>query len=1357
VIFRSLSTLAIFFTGLAKFDFGHCGFFALGLWIALFGIRSRYVPTMSRLCKILLFIVYALNFPWVDDPGMWTKSFGVTSINACEDTELFRYTWRTFGWPLLAVIATTCWSKAVDERTNAVEEEPAPIIGWTRLGSKRNRRNSFVDNAKHVCATGVLLATIYEFRSGSTILQAVTLVLAGILLTWKRTTPCRMYAMYVTQVWLVVIIVAKYVYKSVLFRVMFGRHIFPKETMLSWLGDFRDWAPEYSPRDLLDDIGLVTNPPTFWSASGGAMADILPEMISLIAIGALLRSNADNGAISVDPFRLLVATVENKWEILMDDHIDPIDQHGRKPIRTWCGHHAVLFKEDINHALRLVCITFVVWMGIYELSLFNFVYFVMGVALIYGWGHSSPTGCWSKALSWCFPFWTVTFGKVVPLIHLTSVYVWKLRFWKHVSPTSDESDDGSTLPSERLIFGCDANQTFTWIGLRGEVMRKAPGTQQYEVFNSTYVPLVVMLSLAVYDWLSQDGEADEEEPEPETEPAEPELEPEPEPEPGQDAVKQEKTKTGEEDEHPVLSRLAFARDKLTWLGDTITDKAIFVPAFYALLVWTPVLRGQADLVSGLYLFLLVCFAQSQHEVELHTDWAFGLGILCIFLPIGLCWAFFRWGGASNLGGASYLFPLGLGLFLMVWISLRKWFPYRMFAKGLCRNQMGLLFVVLCIRYAVYLGRPPDCWWLSKVPEHLVTRDATLRVWLGIANECVISRGYYQPCPVEDLFPDYWILVCMACYTRWTNAADALMLIIDNNKAKDYIYTETELRKMPHLKLLALAAPLNNKGQKQRSSAETKELEESAEMRITPGASLTDESIKAKTLESQSETETETVTVPRYGDNWLEHLQCLLWHAGGTFILQTGLLYGLLCTWAGADVKQGTSIWMCVFTWMTLRTFRHETSRTDSEQPDLELLKDDAKGLFRLACGAMFWYALTQPPLGTAVLGLKLFDWNFDTYCETRVWKALMILAGVPQETIMHSRTAQTPLDVDPSYLTMLATTALIALGLKTTLKHQKRIDIVRDQHKLRKTVTKVASDASANYIRPEVVADKLLHSPGGRNRADSTSAVETVSFVFEDVHTHLHHNWIDKRIHEQDSDTVLAAALKNAKDIDSSNMHAAPKLFAQVIVAFLSVGLLYALGLVISSWIPLLGSIYLAVLLFVVLALLFVVTVLWVEVRLERRDKEVKYVDDWIDSVVNSNPKSEPECHGALDVKKFTWLAQRLGVVQTAEEATSSFRHCMQEGDTVVDFDRFFKWYAQQEGDKPKLGRNALKGLKEKDQKKLVEKLPGFLELQEKMQAETTVFHKLPGFLQTPAAQFGTLAKSLAFALANSLVSVPIS
>ena len=47
---------------------------------------------------------------------------------------------------------------------------------------------------------------------------------------------------------------------------------------------------------------------------------------------------------------------------------------------------------------------------------------------------------------------------------------------------------------------------------------------------------------------------------------------------------------------------------------------------------------------------------------------------------------------------------------------------------------------------------------------------------------------------------------------------------------------------------------------------------------------------------------------------------------------------------------------------------------------------------------------------------------------------------------------------------------------------------------------------------------------------------------------------------------------------------------------------------------------------------------------------------------------------------------------------------------------RKVKWYAQQDGDKPKLGRNALKGLKEKDQKKLVQKLPGFLELQETMQ-----------------------------------------
>ena len=1293
MFFRALSMPAIFYTGLAKFDFGHCGFFMLGLWIARFGIRSRSVPRITVLCKVLLFIVYAMNFPWVDEPGMW-KSFGVTSIDACgdEDPDLLSYSWRTFGWPVLAVFTTTYWAKAVEERTEAVKVAEAEKVERVAEAddqgvlaasvSTKQDATTTKDNINHICATGVLLATVYLSRSGSTILQTVTLFLAGILLTWKRTTlcGCRAYTMNFTQFWLVTIIVAKYCYKSSLFRLMFRTHVFSATAMLSWLGrldTFREWAPEYTTRNLLDDIGLFTNPPDFWSASGGALPDVLVEMVALVLIGALLRSNnKSTGTISVDPFQFVVAWVDKKWEEVLDD------RGGKQnPIAEWCCQHAVLFKKDFKQALRVACIAVIVWMGTYELSLFNFVYFALGATLTFAWGHNNNI---SNLLACNF------FGKFVPLVHLTSVYVFKLQFWQQAFPAYDDSD-GSILPLEttETFLGCDAGQTFTWIGLRGEVMSKNHVNQQYEVQASTYVPLLVMLSLALHDWLSQDPcETDETY-----------KEKEPESQDGEAYEEDEIEPAAEED--GLLWLFALIRDKYTWLRDTITEH-IFGDAFYALLILTPVLRGQVDLVSGMYLFLLVCFTQSSlAEEDTVQRGPFYGGIVSLIGSAVLGWAMLWWFDALLW---SWLYLIGLGLLLILGcVPLRKWLQSacRTFAKDVCSNQMGLLFVVLCIRYAVYLGRPPDCSWLSKSswlyqhvaffidPERLVTRNAELRVWLGIANECVTNQDYYRPCPVLDLFlKDYVILLFMACYTRWTKAANEL--------------TQTT---------------------------------------------------------SQKE------TVPRYGDNWVDHLLCLLWHSGGVFVLQTGLLYGLLCLWAGANVKQGTSIWLCLFTWLILRTFRHETahelaSRAGSELPDIDLLRDDAKVLFRWACGAMFFYALTQPPLGPAFLGMEWVDWTYNTNCETRVWKALMVLAGVPLETITHSRHDKSLPDVDTSYLTVLATTALIALSLKTLLRQSKRHGVVRDQHARSKDRTKDASDASANHVRrAEIVADVLL-SPRVRSRADSTSAIETVSAVFENIHAYVHHTLIDKLIHDQDSHTVLAAALENAKGVDSSlevRANTNPKLLAQVILGCLSVVLLYVLGVVIYSWTPVFGGIYLVLLSVLLTFCLFLFVVLFWDLRSERLEEEDKFAKDWISSVIDYDPKAQSE---RLSGDLFGWLAKELGVKLSKAGAKAAFRDCMQEG--TVNFDRFFSWYEEQvipdfwyeklqEGDKRKRGRNALEYLTQKSKKKLVEDLPDFRKLQE----NKTIYNELPGVLQSPAAQFGRLADSLAFALANGLVSFP--
>ena len=1226
--FRALSTVTMFYTGLAKFDFAHCGFFMLGLWIALFGIHSQSIAWVSHLCRLLTFFVYGMNFPWVDEPGMWIQAFGVTGFSTCEDPSMFSYTWRTFLWPMLATFATTCWSKAAKERTTFMSRDSLVRVGLDedvtrleipRVGTTRPEADGVVpessqndgeedfqryENIKHLCATGVLLATVFGagIRSGSTILRAVTLVLAGIMLTWKRATlcGCRKYAMRFTRVWLVAIIVAKYCYKSSLFRVLFGTYVLSKEEMLNWLGDLLEWAPDYSPRDLLNDIGLVTQPPNFWSASGGAMSDILPELVALVAIGDLLRVKDDTDTIQTDSIRLLVRKVEKLYNQAIEQHRE------LQPIAEWCRHHARLFQGDFNQTLRVVCITMVFWMGTYELSLFNFVYFITGTTLTFRWGHSSSAACR------CHSLFTDIFSKVVPLVHLTCVYLWKLEFWNKGFP---DHSDGSIIPLERIetIFGCDAHETFTWIGLRGEVMRKVG--HQYAARTSTYVPLVVMVSLAVYDWLSHPEEADDQE------------------EAGQktdEEADEEQKRAHAEEDSLMLAALATVRDKYTWLRDTMTDRAIIVPAFYALLIWTPVMRGQVDLVCLMYLFLLVCFTQSQREQDLRT---------CGSIVKSIC-------------------------------------------HCISRYQMVLLSIVLCIRYGVYLGRPPGCDWQLTPPGHLITRNSTLRVWLGIANECVTDNLYYQPCAVEDLLQDYIILLFMACYTRWN------------------------------------------------------------------GTSIDDSSSRTRYQTGKSD-------VLRYGNSLFEHLQCLFWHSGGVFVIQTSLLYLMLCHWSGADVshhndasrveKQGTSIWMCLTTWLILRTFRHDDQSADSGSPNSKLLVGDAKTLFRLACGTMLFYAITQPPLGTHIL--EWAHWTFQTNCETRVWKALMILVGVPVQTIE----LKSPFGMDTSYLTMLAATALFALSFKTILRQPKRLDVMaamHDQYKQNMARKRHVSD-NANFIR-KITADKEL-TPRGRDRsasstaeAPSAAALDLATTVFEDVCTKLQNSWIDTLIHEQDSNDVLEKAravssqMQKAEAPDAKSRGA--KLLAQIILGTLMAILFVALGSALYSWAPLIGSIYSFVLLpFVVL----VCASCFVVVRFEEHSKtERQFMDKWVSSVLNSEP--QPEC--CLGTKTFKWLAKLLNV-DLQKDARIEFQKACTQNSDAVSIDEFVNWYERYATRSD--CRQKLTELKYEDRKKLVKQA---LEAQ---LAQTSVVDHLPGFLKAPAKKFDGLANILAFALANLLVRPP--
>lgn len=1306
---RLLSTATIFYTGLAKFDFGHCVFFMLGLRLALFGIHSQSIVWVSHLCKLTTFFVYCMNFPWVDqDPGMWAKSFGITSFNTCEDIHVFSYTWRTFGWPMLAVTTTLCWEKAMKERLAASQ---------TRRVARRSQSDERIENLKHLCATAVLLATVYA-RDGSTILRAVTLFLAGIMLTWKRTTlcGCRKYAMEVTRVWLVAIIVAKYCYKSVLFRVMFGTHVFSKDEMLNWLGAFLEWAPEYSPRDLLNDIGLVTRPPDFWSASGGAISDILPELVALVLIGDLLRLNNSTDAIQTDSVQLLVATIDEFCEYVAEHCTD---------VLKWCRHHVQLFREDITQAVRLVCITMVFWMGTYELTLFNFMYFVTGTALTFRWGHCSTT-------AWCSSVFTDVCGKVLPLVHLTSVYVWKLEFLRQVLP---DSSDGSIIPLDRIetIFGCDATQTFTWIGFRGVVMRKVG--EQYVAHTSTYVPFVVMISLAVYNWLDPgdgDGEAEK-------------------------TVDEEEQKHIEEEQRhiekdsKILKAAALIRDKYLWIRDMITDGAFIVPVFYALLIWTPVLRGQVDLVSGMYLFLLFCFTLSQRKMPDIAPPLDG--------PDSTC---------------------------------------QSFAKSIChcvsRYQMGLLAFVLCARYLVYLGLPPDCGWLPP-PGHLITRNRNLRVWLGIANECVTEQMYYQPCAVEDLLNDFAILLSMACYTRWTTAADARKSILvaeDGLECKAQEFSAKlqkaklrELRNMSHRKLLALAERSNE-----------------------PGPSTYRSSIEMG--------DQEDLGLPRYGNGWFEHLRCLFWESAGVFVFQTVLLYLLVCQWAATNIPQrvdqndapqaetqGTSIWMCLATWLLLRTFRHETTESakDAETIDTDFdtkkLKELSKELFRLACGTMFLYAMTQPPLGTKFL--EWIDWTFQTTCETRVWKALMILFGIPLQTIeLESASVK-----DTSYLTILATTALLTLGLKSLLREPTRQKVMKKQYELNKITQDLGKSAfyTANFIwREAMFADDEERTSHGRGRKGSISTVETVSSWFEHIYTKIHNNWIDNLIHEKDSDAVRKSARAVASQTELEPRLSAEsrdyKIPALLLLGVLLVILLSALGWFIYKWTSLLGSIYFIVMLSVLFFVLLLVFVKQYEVFDKISKQENDKIRDWIFAVI----RREPHWECKLDEEKFNWLAKKLHVDPSGEFEKAG-THSIdvernQSNFQYVSIDEFMNWYEgynyKEDCDIPedirippnirryclatvtqlfpggriqKLVRNRSEKscfigksrkkwpLQQRHQKTLVEKIPEFRDFQAEL-ARISILDNLPKFLTGPARQFDDLANSIAFALANLLVSL---
>ena len=629
----------------------------------------------------------------------------------------------------------------------------------------------------------------------------------------------------------------------------------------------------------------------------------------------------------------------------------------------------------------------------------------MGTTLTFAWGrgNTDKVSCFNKILSSLCS--NTVLGRIVPVVHLISVHVWKLKYWKHAFPPSEDPGGSGTIPIDAIqdILGCDAQTLFTWVGLRGEVMRKISGTEikpVYKEYPSTYVPLVVMLSLWMYERLGQAAAAAKAN----AAKAKPDGSPDPSP------------SAKRADVQGLLEKSSqLIQFQYKWIRGTITDQAWFKPIFYAVLVWTPVRRGQVDLWSFFYLWLLVCFMQKQSE--------------------RLWWQR----------------P-------MVWTA---------------EHQMGILLFILWGRYAVYLGRPPDCSWTHPtwMPPWMpsVTRDHQLRLWLGIANECVISRLSYQPCPVFDMLWDYSILLIMACYQRGKGHANF------------------------------------------EAQQDQKDL--------------------------------------KYGENWPDHLTCLFWSSGGVFCCQISLSIAVLLLWS--DVN---NVWMCWFTWLALRMFRHDSARARLRPERLSsnnrldpLLKNDAKMLFVWSCSAMVIYSVVQSPL--ASLFLQWVGWKHDDACAAYVdlLSALMNLGGVPSSTFAGPVDPSSGATKTEPYLTALATISLIAIALKAVLKGQGQRKALLRPH----VSTATEDDISANYVLRRKKHRTEEDQPESSLRTTNSNAVQKMLYFFEGMHTYVQDNFIDKAMHQEDSKTVKSG-LHDAEGRDRS---------ADIrVVGILSVVILGALG-----------------------------------------------------------------------------------------------------------------------------------------------------------------------------------------------------